>query len=281
MRQQSRPEGVIDQVVALGRQLGLSVEEAVALRSTNNVVVWLRPSLVVAKIAMRPGTADRELTLATAMAATGAPIVPPAPRIGNRVHRVDGHDVTFWTYEPQDGVAAADAASLAGALFALHQALSDLRPMIPSPTFETQVTDAIALLDDPAFAPALRPDDRAVLREALEAGRTSLSQISDADRVIHGSPHRMNTVVVGGQPRFIDFETVQLGPVEWDMAHLEPAVATLYPGPYDAATLALCRHLISATTSTWCWGGIERGPDMRRHAEHHLRLVRSTRHREW
>jgi hypothetical protein len=51
-----------------------------------------------------------------------------------------------------------------------------------------------------------------------------------------------------------------------------------YPGLLDQAALALCRGLVSAATSTWCWDGLERGSDMLRHAQHHLELVRSARH---
>jgi hypothetical protein len=36
----------------------------------------------------------------------------------------------------------------------------------------------------------------------------------------------MNILVVAGCPRFIDFETVQVGPIELDIAHLEPEVAS-------------------------------------------------------
>jgi hypothetical protein len=84
----------------------------------------------------------------------------------------------------------------------------------------------------------------------------------------------MNIVAVDGLPRFIDLETIQLGPVEWDLAHLESEVATHYPGTYEDEVLAACRTAVSATTSTWCWDALHRGPDMRAHAEHHLAQVR-------
>jgi aminoglycoside phosphotransferase (APT) family kinase protein len=95
--------------------------------------------------------------------------------------------------------------------------------------------------------------------------------------VIHGSPHRFNILVVDAAPKFIDFETVELGPLEWDLAHLEPEVAGLYPGEFDDQALALCRVMVSAATSTWCWEGLERGSDMQSHAQHHLQVVRSSR----
>jgi hypothetical protein len=85
----------------------------------------------------------------------------------------------------------------------------------------------------------------------------------------------LNIVAVNHVPAFIDFETVELGPLEWDLAHLEQKVADLYPVQVDLELLALCRVMVSAATSIWCWEGLERGPDMRSHAEHHLEAVRS------
>ena len=134
---------------------------------------------------------------------------------------------------------------------------------------------AIRCLEDGEFAPDLRAEDREILHGVLSSAMRSLPMLSDSGRVIHGSPHRLNILVVAGRPRFIDFETVEFGPVEWDVAHLEPEVARHYPGHLDAETLALCRMMISATTATWCWGALERGPDMRGHAERHLAVVRA------
>jgi hypothetical protein len=85
----------------------------------------------------------------------------------------------------------------------------------------------------------------------------------------------MNILASGGAPVFIDLETIQLGPIEWDLAHLEVEVARAYPGSLDDDLLAMCRTAVSAATATWCWGGLDRGPDMRTHAEHHLAVVRS------
>jgi thiamine kinase-like enzyme len=50
---------------------------------------------------------------------------------------------------------------------------------------------------------------------------------------VHGCPHRSNVVSAHGGARFIDFETITRGPVEWDLAHLEPEVAVAYPTHVD------------------------------------------------
>ncbi len=183
--------------------------------------------------------------------------------------------MTFWKYEPQDDNQGANSQLIALALFELHAALDALRPMVSVPSYDTQLTDAIRELADQNFAPELRTEDRAVLLRALSRASDQLPNLAKTRRIIHGSPHRMNILFVDESPRFIDFETVQTGPVEWDIAHLKPEIARHYPAPIDGDAVALCRLVISATTSTWCWGGLDRGGDMRHHAEGHLAIVRS------
>jgi aminoglycoside phosphotransferase (APT) family kinase protein len=206
----------------------------------------------------------------------GAPIVPPAEGIGNEVYRAEDRYVTFWRYEPQDNVAEASSEAVAQSLSALHAALAMLGGNIHSRTHKNQITDAIRALDRPAFAPELPKDARSHLRQALAEGLVTLSQAADDGHIIHGSPHRFNILVVAGSPRFIDFETVEHGPLEWDLAHLEPKVADYYPNDLNPEVLTCCRLMISALTSSWCWDGLNRGPDMRAHAEHHLAVVRSS-----
>jgi len=94
------------------------------------------------------------------------------------------------------------------------------------------------------------------------------------ERALHGSPHDSNIICVDGAARFIDFETVALGPVEWDLAHLSDEVAAAFPAPVDPATLAVCRLLVSAKTAAWCWLGADRSPELRWHADHHLAAVK-------
>lgn len=265
----------IDEVVALAKGLGLTVNDPVPLRSTNNLLVWLKPSMVVAKVSIRAGLAANELAIARALALAGAPVVPPAAGIGDRLYRVADKDLTFWKYEPQGDNQEVDPQSIALALFDLHTVLDSLRSTISIPSYEIQVVDALHVLEDQDYAPELPADDRAVLQRALGLGRERLPELVDTDRTIHGSPHGMNMLVVEGHPRFIDFETVQVGPIEWDLAHLEAGVAGCYPAPLNVDALALCRLIISATTSTWCWGGLDRGPDMHHHAVTHLATVRS------
>ncbi len=266
---------VVASVVNLATSVGLEVGEPVRLRSTNNLVMWLRPSAVVAKISSVPDASSRELTIAQALADEGAPVVPPAGGIGHRIYRIEQGDVSFWQYVPQERVIEPSSESIARAMADLHRVLAHLGADAVTRTYEEHISESLRALGRPDFAPELRGDDRDLLGRALSGGVVTLSKTADVDRIVHGSPHRMNILVVAGSPRFIDFETVQRGPLEWDLAHLEPGVADHYQGEVDADVLAQCRTLVSATTSTWCWDGLARGPDMRAHAEHHLAAVRS------
>jgi Phosphotransferase enzyme family len=258
------------------RQLGLDAEDPVVLRATNNTVVWLAPLPIVAKVGT--GHYDRlatEIEVANLLSAAGAPAVPPADGIPVRVHRVETFEMTFWRYEPQDGVTDPDSRSVAAALARLHEALSRLKPPANGwPPFDQEANELQSRLDNENFAPELRDDDRGVLQQALAGGVRQLQEAAPTEQVLHGSPHRLNVLVVKGSPRFIDFETVCEGPTEWDLAHLEPEVADHYPLPLDHHVLKTCRLIVSAKTAAWCWHSIHAGPDMPFHANHHLQVVR-------
>jgi Ser/Thr protein kinase RdoA (MazF antagonist) len=256
----------------VANRLGIPVDSPVSLRSTNNIVVWLKPSPVVAKLSRTRTTAAKELGIAVALADRRAPIVTPAPGVGGELYEVDGYFVTLWRYVAPDAAARATSEAIAVALHRLHLALASLDDAMPLGTLESQLRDAAAALEQPDFAPALTDPDRALLHDTLVVTLANLSQGQAI--AIHGSPHDMNIVVEAGQPLFIDLETVQRGPVEWDLAHLAPDVALHYPAAYDDERLAIARIAVSAATSTWCWDALHRGPDMRSHAEHHLAQVR-------
>jgi thiamine kinase-like enzyme len=115
-----------------------------------------------------------------------------------------------------------------------------------------------------------------MLRSAIETLLPWLETCSQDPAVLHGAPHRLNVPSVGGEARFIDFETICVGPIEWDLAHLEDEVAAAYPAPADAESLRIARLLVSAKTAAWCWAADPANEEMRWHAEHHLRTVRRT-----
>lgn len=254
------------------RDQGVEVGAPVNLRSTNNVVAWMCPSPVVAKIARDLDASARELQLATFLASVGAPVVPPIEIGIAQPVNVAGQWATFW-HHVGDG-RTATATQVATSLDRLHFGLATVPDRTTFPPCWVRLESAVDLLDDPNLPGELASDDRSLLRRALLEGIAALTSLSDHSHVLHGSPHRFNILVVDGEAVFIDFETVELGPLEWDLAHLDEQVASLYPADLDEDLLRRCRISISAATSTWCWKGIDRGADMRGHAEQHMEIVR-------
>ena len=250
---------------------GLNCDLLVPLRSTNNTVFLLAECAVVAKVHDSEAAAVRELAAGHALPAVGALTVAPAAGIGDQVRSAAGLHVTFWDYVA-DADTRPSSVAVAVALCDLHRHLVGLRELVAGRGFEEQLEDARRALQRSGFAPLLGPADRELLRDLL--GRAA-EELRNCPRVVvHGSPHRMNILVSdGGVPVFTDLETIQLGPIEWDLAHLEVEVARAYPGSFDDDLLALCRTAVSATTATWCWDALDRGSDMRTHAEHHLAVV--------
>ena len=210
--------------------------------------------------------------MATFLAAVGAPVVPPIEIGIAQPVNVEGQWVTFWHHVADERTAT--PTQVAVSLDVLHAGLAKVPGQSKFPPCWGRLETALDLLDNPDLPGGLTEDDRALLRRALLEGIATLASLSDPPHVLHGSPHRFNILVMYGEAVFIDFETVELGPLEWDLAHLEGEVAGLYPADLDEGPLRHCRIAISAATSTWCWEGIDRGAGMRSHAEDHLETVR-------
>jgi Ser/Thr protein kinase RdoA (MazF antagonist) len=263
-----RPEQAAATIAA---RFGVVVSSPVTLANSNNAVVWLAPSPVVAKV----GTGHHrrlglELAVARHLVGQGAPVVAPSPELPREVHHVAGFDLTFWEYRSHDRTEV-EPGRLGLALFALHEALATFSD--PLPRFDDELDQVNRILTGGRCSPALRDADRALLLAALDRFRAELASCEWDPRALHGSAHDLNVLVVDGAPLFIDFETACRGPVEWDLAHVGPVAATVYPTGFNPHVRNLCRALTSVKTAAWCWAKVEH-PDLRWHAKHHLDVVR-------
>ncbi len=260
-------------VLAAAARFGLNVGQPVVLRDTNNLVVWLAPEPVVAKVGPGPRL-DREREIALWLWRAGAPVVGPAAGLPEGLHRQGGESMSFWEYAPQPPGVAPRSERVATRLANLHQRLQDLPASQRNALgpFTSELHLAHSILRDARQARALGGDDRALLTRCVERSIARLDGASP-DLVLHGSPHPYNVLVSGSDVVFIDFETVCLGPVEWDLAHQTEAVAAVYPGHVDDELLAACRVAASVKTAAFCWADAHRG-DLREHAQHHTDLLR-------
>lgn len=268
----------INGAIDLARRFGLTVQDAVSLRSTNNVVVWLRPASVVAKIGVgRNSRLAFEIAVALELQERGGPVVAPAREIPAIVHSLEGLDVTFWQYHPQPACTDIAPDRLAAGLRTLHSAFERISPALRArlPSYLQDLGQAHALLADAAKTAALAGADRKLLADTYD--RLLAILIARAPETshaaIHGSPHSYNILQAAGEPLFIDFETACTGPLEWDAAYLVDAESH-YAGPLDPELLWACRGMASVWTAALCWSDVDRG-DMREHAQVHLEHVRA------
>ena len=237
----------------VGTACGIEVAEPALLQETNNTVVWLRPSSVVAKVATRPASklgVRLEHALGSELATLGADIAVPVPGLEPVEHLPTGFVVTLW--ERLEGVEARAAdRSLSHSLAALHAALARTRTKVPS--FREELMRARLALDDDTFMAALAPGDRGFLRAVYDAGLDEVDGI-DLDRQrLHGEPHDGNRVLTAQGVRWIDFESCCVGPLEWDLAFQSAEVSARF-SDVDDDLLRRLRGLNSARVATWCWG---------------------------
>ena len=178
--------------VEVGAACGIHGSEPALLQETNNTVVWLRPSPVVAKVATRPDSkldARLEHAVASELAALGADVAVPLPGLEPVEHLPTGFVVTLWVRLERVDAQAADR-SLSSSLAALHVSLARTRTKLPS--FRVELTRARRALDDDRFMAALGPPDRTFLRGVYDAGLAELDGV-DLDRQrLHGEPHGGN-----------------------------------------------------------------------------------------
>lgn len=272
LRQHARMTPGVDAAVAVAEEYGLRVAEPVVLQETNNTVVWLKPHPVVAKVATGKQTQPsvvREHDVCRHLARCGAPIRHPWSDAPVRVHDPTGYVVSLWDFLEDSGDEIS-ASATAETLKEVHRGLATYP--IPLPSFRDAMAAADRALRDDQRMRLLAEVDLAMLRAGFAALLAEVEEHTFVDQAIHGEPHLGNILSTRSGPRWIDFEAVSNGPLEWDLAFLTDEAVGTFPN-VEQRLLALLRPLNSARVATWCWARADL-PGMRSHAEHHLEVVR-------
>jgi aminoglycoside phosphotransferase (APT) family kinase protein len=140
------------------------------------------------------------------------------------------------------------------------------------PSFKASLDLARSALADDHAMRALRLPDRSMLRKAFDRLHRRIERHRFLERPLHGEAHAGNLLVTPAGPRWIDFESACMGPLEWDLAFLPEGAVAAFP-EVDRELLDLLRTMNSARVATWCYVRW-RFPEMRRHGEFHLEQVR-------
>jgi Phosphotransferase enzyme family len=259
----TRAERAAAAAASLARRWGVPADDAVVLHDGMNAVVHLRPAPVVARVAtltplLRDGDRAfaREVALAGALAAAGAPVVPPSDLLPPGPHAAGGQTVSFWRFAEvlPDRPSAGDAGR---ALAALHEVLAGIDPGWDGAPLDTPLEDlarfgerGAALGADPALARRvaelageLAPELGGELGPGL--GGELGPGLGGPATALHGDAHPGNLLATPQGWRWADLEDTCRGPRAWDLACLRAtsrldgrAALDAVPGAPDDAELA-------------------------------------------
>ena len=250
--------------VAGATALGLRVEDAVVVHSSNRIAVRLVPCDVLARVATERdrGGADVEVDIARRLAGTDCRIALLEPRVAPGVYARDGFVVTFWTYHELVSPREVGPGEYAQGLARMHAGMRRIAQP-PAPHFTDRVEDALRVVRDPDRSPGLELADRRLLRETLERVARRIGRRGAAEQLLHGEPHPGNVMRTKDGLLFVDLETCCRGPVEFDVAHAPEEVGERYP-ELDRDLLRDCRILMLAMVTSWRWDRHDQLPDGRR-----------------
>lgn len=244
--------------------LGLDASEAEVLQDSNRVVLRLRPCDIVARVHQGAEKAEglgTEVSIASQLAAAGAPVGTPQELVPAEVFSEGEFVLTFWTYYEPTSPRKLDPRRYATTLAELHSALKAVEA--PVPHFTDRVAEAQRRLAEEELTEALQNDDRDLLANTLSTLRTRLETCGAPEQLLHGEPHSDNVLRTASGILFTDFEACCTGPVVFDVADTWPdEVGDFYPG-MDPLLLQQSRALVGAMVAVWCWSGYEDHPNLR------------------
>jgi hypothetical protein len=262
--------------VSVAARLGVACAEPVVLADGANVIVHLRPSPVVAKVAastpaIRPNVATwlhREVDIALFLTRAGAPVLAPSCEVPATVHRGDGHVMSFWTYLKPADIGRPDEATIGSMLRDLHATLRTYPEIYP---VLTPLDDIPAFLARPQTL--LTTTDVAVLTQAFRRLTDDLAPASIPGQALHGDAGIGNLMAADGHWVWHDFEDTCSGPVAWDLAATTASprldasrILAAYGDPIDPAQLRTCEQLRRLHLTIWYALYAERLPECRQRA---------------
>jgi Ser/Thr protein kinase RdoA (MazF antagonist) len=262
----------------VAQRLGIECSAPILLHRSQHLSIRLSPSDVVARVLPAEHLAaqeqlHRELAVARHLVEKAAPVVGPIGELSPGPYFRDEMGLTLWPFVEH---VAADfdnrehAAAAAQALQRVHDALADFPGKLPS--FRLKIDQCRTLLDNKSALPALSPDDRNFLLALYGRLIVALDALSFRPVPIHGDPGAHNVFITSAGARYIDFETVGLGPREWDIGFLPPENLTIFE-PVDRDLFRVLSDLRSLCVSVWCWDKPD-VPEKREAAEYHLEYLK-------
>jgi hypothetical protein len=273
-----RRERTIKAATKIAATYDIKSNEPILLKDSNNTVIHLAPSPVVAKVAtstIRKQTISNlghELSVALHLVNQGAPIVPPSIEIPAATYWHDGLEVTFWQYCSGANREDIDHPQLVAALKEFHDALASYRGTLKPFTHDYEMCRA--LLDTDRLSSELSTVERQFLRQIYQHLSASLRAFSYECVPVHAEVHGGNVLWTQTGPRLIDFESCCRGPRELDFLSFSERNLSACPR-LNEQLLEVLSALRSFRVAIWCWSQPQRAGEVREAAEYHLSRLHS------
>jgi Phosphotransferase enzyme family len=274
-------ERAVRAALRAGRTQGIRVAEPVVVRDLTNVLVWLAPAPVVARVPVLfpllrgPDWFVREVELAAFLARAGAPVVPPVTDMDPGPHDVDGFSVSLWRHVDHDPERF-DAGAAGRSLRELHEALARYPARLPRYDRLDELRRLLDLLRPSAVASEGELDELRALRARLCA-----QPPASGERPLHGDAHLANILWTAAGPLWTDLENACSGPVEFDLACIawrdrpgrDEALAAY--GDYEAALVEQVTPALTLLLALWTVVVVERVGGDHARAEARRRIERA------
>ncbi|HTA90259.1 MAG TPA: phosphotransferase [Polyangiaceae bacterium] len=188
------------------------------------------------------GTLLRFTIMSLLVASRGGPVAPPAASSGP--YRGATIAVTLW--EPVTPLAQLTEAAVGKTYSELRRSLDSFAGTLPDFREEMRAASRLAAESD---LPGVSPADAELVRATLVSSLSVLSTFSWNSVALHGDPHSGNVVNTVEGPRWLDFESACMGPVEWDLSALQQCPTDIESEPALLRTLIALRR---AAVVLWC-----------------------------
>lgn len=214
----------LEAVLGLAAEHGLQVTQPEILRDRGNVVIHLKPSPVVARVAALTGQVradrglgwlNREISVLKYLTATNGPAVRISPLIAPGPFSYNGLVLSFIEWVRHDPARSLTPYELGQSLAGLHASLRDCPLDLPRLTPVAELKHWLALAKE---AGSFETPDYLVLQEIYNRAEDRLLNSVHFGQIIHGDAHAGNLLHTERGAIWNDFEETCFGPPEWDLA---------------------------------------------------------------
>jgi hypothetical protein len=239
----------IEEVLAVGRRLGLTNTTPIVLSDAGNLTVHLAPYSIVARIVkLFPGDNPyywrevwaRELRVVHHLITRGVPVVPFTTIVPPGPHQVGDTWMTLWEYVSPASLPTLSGKHAIDMINKLTGAMADFQEPLPTLGVWKNVSKAVENLRS-ITDKGDHIADLLLAFEQVDEKMKSYNKLFPA----HGDAHPRNLIASSTGWRWIDFEDVSLMPQFWDFASFIGNTALFHGLKHPIVEYVLSQNMIA------------------------------------